>query len=135
MDKILLVEDHEAQRFLYHEELVEEGYEVVLAKNGLEALKCLEDSPFDLIVLDIRMPVMDGIEALEKITTQHKKIPVILHTAYAEYRDQPIASLADAFVLKSSDLSPLKKTVKELLEGRPRGKGKRRWPKRDTDTK
>jgi CheY-like chemotaxis protein len=129
MDKILLVEDHEAQRFLYHEELVEEGYEVVVAKNGLEALECLEESRFDLIVLDIRMPVMDGIETLEKIASQYKKIPVILHTGYAEYRDQPIASLADAFVLKSSDLSPLKKTVKELLEGRARGKGKKKMTK------
>jgi CheY-like chemotaxis protein len=129
MDKILLVEDHEAQRFLYHEELIEEGYEVVVAKNGLEALKCLEESHFDLIVLDIRMPEMDGIEALGKIASRYKEIPVILHTAYAEYRNQPIASLADAFVLKSSDPSPLKKTVKELLEGKPRGKSKKKMTK------
>jgi CheY-like chemotaxis protein len=130
MDKILLVEDHEAQRFLYHEELIEEGYEVVVAKNGLEALKCLEESHFDLIVLDICMPEMDGIEALGKIASRYKEIPVILHTVYAEYRNQPIASLADAFVLKSSDPSPLKKTVKELLEGKPRGKSKKKMSKK-----
>jgi CheY-like chemotaxis protein len=84
MAKILIVEDDEAQRFLYHEELVEEGYEVVLAKNGLEALKCLEETPFDLIVLDIRMPEMDGTEALGKIASRYKETPVILHTAYPE---------------------------------------------------
>ena len=82
MAKILIVEDDEAQRFLYYEELVEEGYEVVLAKNGLEALKCLEGSPFDLIVLDIRMPVMNGTETLPKIVNRYKGIPVVLHTAY-----------------------------------------------------
>lgn len=93
---------------------------MVLAKNGLEALKCLEESPFDLIVLDIRMPEMDGIETLGKITSRYKKIPVILHTAYPEYRNQFIALLADAFILKSSDLSLLKKSVKELLEEKNR---------------
>lgn len=120
MAKLLIIEDDEAQRFLYHEELVEEGYEVVLAKNGLEALKCLEETPFDLIVLDIRMPEMDGTEALGKIASRYKETPVILHTAYPEYRNQFIALLADAFILKSSDLSLLKKSVKELLEEKNR---------------
>jgi CheY-like chemotaxis protein len=129
MAKILIVEDDEAQRFLYHEELVEEGYEVVLAKNGLEALKCLEETPFDLIVLDIRMPEMDGTEALGKIASRYKKIPVILHTAYPEYRNQFVALLADAFVVKSSDLLLLKKTVQELLEEKNREKGERKWQK------
>ena len=120
MAKILIVEDDESQRLLYEEELQEEGYEVVLAKSGKEALKCLEESLFDLIVLDIRMPEMDGIEALGKIASRYKKIPVILHTAYPEYRNQFVALLAGAFILKSSDLSLLKKTVKELLEEKKR---------------
>ena len=116
MAKILIVEDDEAQRFLYHEELVEEGYEVVLAKNGKEALKCLEESLCDLIVLDIRMPVMNGTEALGKIVSKHKGIPIILHTAYPEYKGQFVALTAGAFVVKSADLSPLKATIKEWLE-------------------
>jgi len=116
MAKLLIVEDDESQRFLYQEELQEEGHEVVLAKSGKEALKCLERTLFDLIVLDIRMPEMDGIEALGKIASRYKKTPVILHTAYPEYRNQSIASLAGAFIPKSSDLSLLKKTVKDVLE-------------------
>jgi len=123
MAKLLIVEDDEAQRLLYEEELQEEGYEVFLAKNGKEALKCLEGALFDLIILDIRMPEMDGIEALGKIASRYKEPPVILHTAYPEYRNQFIALLADAFVLKSSDLLLLKKTVKELLEEKNREKG------------
>jgi len=130
MAKILIVEDDESQRFLYQEELQEEGHDVVLAKNGKEALKCLEGTLFDLIILDIRMPEMDGIEALGKITSRYKKIPVILHTAYPEYRNQFIALLADAFVLKSSDLSLLKKTVKELLKRKKTEKGELKWQKR-----
>jgi DNA-binding NtrC family response regulator len=129
MAKLLIAEDDESQRFLYQEELQEEGYEVVLAKNGRDALKCLEGTLFDLIMLDIRMPERNGIEALGKITSRYKKTPVILYTAYPEYRNRSIASLADAFIIKSSDLSPLKKTVKELLEEKKKRKEKRRWQK------
>jgi CheY-like chemotaxis protein len=116
MAKILIVEDDEAQQFLYHVELVEEGYEVVLAKNGVEALKCLEESPFDLIVLDIRMPIMNGIEFLGKISGRYGEPPVIIHTAYPEYRSQFISLMAGGFVLKSADLSLLKNTIKDLLK-------------------
>lgn len=123
MAKILIVEDDEAQRFLYHEELVEEGYEVVLAKNGVEALKCLEGSPFDLIVLDIRMPIMNGTEVLGKISSRYKEIPVIIHTAYPEYRSQIISFMAGGFVLKSADLSLLKATVRDCLKRRKTEKG------------
>jgi CheY-like chemotaxis protein len=94
-----------------------------------------ERALFDLIILDIRMPEMNGIEALGKITSRYKKIPVILHTAYSEYRNQSVASLADAFILKSSDLSLLKKMVKELLEGKTERKEKRRWQKRNIGKK
>ena len=127
MAKILIVEDDESQRFLYHEELVDEGYEVVLAKNGVEALKCLEESPFDLIVLDIRMPEMNGTEVLGKTSGRYKDIPVIIHTAYPEYRNQFISLMADGFVLKSADLSILKTTIRYLLEKK---KGERKWQKK-----
>ena len=130
MAKILIVEDDEAQRFLYEEELQEEGYEVVLAKNGLEALKCLEESTFDLIVLDVRMPEMNGTEVLGKISSRYKEIPVIIHTAYPEYRNQFISLMVDGFVLKSADLSLLKSTIRGLLEKKKTEKGERRWQKR-----
>lgn len=116
MAKLLIVEDDESQRSLYHEELVEEGYEVVLAKNGVEALKCLEQSSFDLIVLDVRMPIMNGIEFLGKISGRYGEPPVIIHTAYPEYKGQFISFMVDGFVLKSADLSLLKNTIKDLLK-------------------
>jgi DNA-binding NtrC family response regulator len=114
--KILLVENEEEQRQLYEQELKEEGYLVIWARNGKEALRHLEESLCDLVVLDIVMPEMDGIEVLSKIVSRYKKMPVILHTAYAYYKNDFMTWLADAFVVKSSDLSLLKKTVKELLE-------------------
>jgi DNA-binding NtrC family response regulator len=112
---ILLVENEEGQRLLYEQELKEEGYFVLWARNGKEALQYLKESPCDIVVLDIVMPEMDGLEVLPKIVSRYKDMPVILHTAYAHYQNDFMTWLADAFVVKSSDLSLLKKTVKELL--------------------
>lgn len=113
--RILLVENEEGQRLLYEQELNEEGYDVIWARNGREALTRLEESLCDLVILDIVMPEMDGIEVLGKIVSRYKKVPVILHTAYAHYQNNFMTWLADAFVLKSPDLSVLKKTVKQLM--------------------
>jgi DNA-binding NtrC family response regulator len=121
--EILLVENEEAQGLLYGQELSEEGYLVIWARNGKEALKHLEESPCDLVVLDIVMPEMDGLEVLAKIVSRYKKMPVILHTAYAHYKNDFMTWLADAFVVKSSDVSMLKKTVKELLRKSGEEKG------------
>ena len=124
--KILLVENEEGLRQLYEQELDEEGYLVTCARNGKEALKYLEESPSDLVILDIVMTEMDGLEVLPKIVSRYKKLPVILHTAYAEYQSDFMAWLANAFVVKSSDLSLLKKTVKTLLEKSGEEKGTQR---------
>jgi CheY-like chemotaxis protein len=116
MATLLVVDDEEHQRMLYQEELGEEGYQVILARNGKEALdKVLEISP-DLIVLDIRMPVMDGLEALGRIVGKERNIPVIIHSAYSSYKDDFMSWSADDFVVKSADLTELKKKIRELLE-------------------
>jgi DNA-binding response OmpR family regulator len=116
--KILVVEDDESQRLLYHDELVEAGYEVMLAANGREALKELDRRKPDLIILDIVMPVMDGMEALGRIIREYRDVPVILNTAYSSYRDDFMSWGADAYVVKSADLGELKAKVREII-GRP----------------
>ena len=116
--KILLVEDEEALRLLYQEELEEEGYEVFTAKNGKEALQKLRKEKPDLVVLDIVMPEMDGMEALGRILGEQKRIPIILHTSHPGYQEDFMSWAADAYVLKSIDRKELKKKIKELLEKR-----------------
>ena len=64
MKKILVVEDDKSLRLLYHDELTEAGYKVILAADGKEALKQLDIANPDLVILDIVMPRMDGMEAL-----------------------------------------------------------------------
>lgn len=116
--KVLLVEDEEALRVLYRDELKAEGYEVLTARNGKEAIQQLEKAKPDLVVLDIVMPVMNGMEALGRILGKNGKIPVILHTSYSHYKENFMSWAADAFVMKSSDLTELKEKIRELLTKR-----------------
>ena len=117
MKKILVVEDDESQRLLYHDELAEAGYEVMLAANGREALKQLDKGAPDLIILDIVMPVMDGMETLGRIIREYRDVPIILNTAYSSYRDDFMSWGADAYVVKSSNLAELKAKVREIIGG------------------
>lgn len=115
MSKILIVEDEEMLRDLYEEELMDEGYEVFKAENGFEALKIVGSEEIDLIMMDISMPEMDGIQALGKIASREKKIPVIIYTAYSNYKSNFMTWTADAYLTKSSNLDELKKKINNLL--------------------
>jgi len=115
MAKILIVDDEEHIRLLYKQELTEEGYEVALAANGKECLEKIDSENPDLVVLDVRMPVMDGIETLGRIINKRKDIPVILNTAYSSYKDDFMTWAAEAYVVKSYDLSELKIKIQEII--------------------
>ncbi|MEN6614946.1 MAG: response regulator [Syntrophorhabdus sp.] len=113
--RILVVDDEENIRLLFKEELEEEGYEVDTASNGLEALEKIKESDFDVIVLDIKMPVMDGIQALNAIKNMNKDQPVILCSAYGEFKQDLSSWVSDGYVVKSADTRELKETVKGIL--------------------
>ena len=118
MFNILLVEDDNNQRLLYEQELRIEGYEIMTAIDGKDALEKFQKQAPDLIVLDINMPKMDGIEAIGRILSKNKQIPIIINTAYSSYKNSFMSWAADAYIVKSSDLSELKNTIKELLTKR-----------------
>lgn len=115
METLLLVEDDTFQAQLCMEELEEEGYRVIHAGNGDEALRKLVENEVHLIILDIRMPVMDGVETLHRIFARKISAPVIIHTAYANLKDEFITWVADAYVVKSSDFSALKSKIRDCL--------------------
>lgn len=117
-EKILVVDDEEGIRLLYKEELEEEGLDVHIAASGEEALKKLEKDKYSLIVLDIKMPGIDGIEVLRRIKEKWKALPVILCTAYHHYKQDFGTWASDAYVVKSSDLKELKDTIKGILGSR-----------------
>ena len=118
MARLLVVEDERSLRELYQLELEADGHEIVLAKDGIEAIEIVEESPPDLIIMDIRMPRMDGLEAMGKILDRHKKIPVVINTAYQGYKDNFLSWNADAYVVKSSDMSELKTMISDILAQR-----------------
>lgn len=118
MKKILVVDDEENIRELYRDELAEEGYRIDLAENGLEALSKLESFRPDLVTLDVMMPGMDGIEVLRRIREKNTSIPVLLLTAFGEFRQDFNTWASDAYIVKSADVSELKQTVRKLLGGK-----------------
>jgi DNA-binding response OmpR family regulator len=113
--KILCVDDDLSLLNLYHEELSEEGYNVILAKNGKEALAKFSKEKPNLVIMDIRMPIMDGIETLNAVLGKNRQVPVIINTAYPQYKENFMTWGADAYVVKSSDLTELKRKIHEVL--------------------
>lgn len=123
MKTVLVADDEVNIRRLYLQELKEEGYNVVLASNGQEALQQARESSPDLVIMDIRMPGMDGIETMGRMLEENNEIPIILNTAYSSYKESFQSWSADAYLTKSADLTELKETVHSLLENRPHNGG------------
>lgn len=103
--KIMIVEDDTFVMDIYQTKLVQEGFEAVAAINGLEAMKKLADLQPDLILLDIIMPYMDGLEVLKKIKSEErlKNIPIILLTNLSQKEEisQGLELGANDYLIKS----------------------------------
>ena len=115
MKKILVVDDEQNIRLLYREELTEDGYDVTCAGNAEEAFRHVENDTPDLVILDVKMPGMNGLEFLKELKGQNKHIPVILCSAYGAYKQDFEIWASEAYVVKSADMRELKLTIKEIL--------------------
>ncbi|MBD3169290.1 MAG: response regulator [candidate division Zixibacteria bacterium] len=116
MQKILVVDDEVSLGKLYEKELTEEGFQVLLAENGEKALRIAQDNKIDLMVLDIKMEGKDGLEVLNEFRQKNADTPVILNSAYSTYKDDFSSWLADAYIVKSSNLDELKSKIHELVK-------------------
>ena len=115
MKKILLVDDEESIHLLYREEFEEDGYEVHSALSGEEALEKLGIIRPDLVILDINMPGMNGIDVLRRMKELQPNMPVILCSAYQEFKQDLASWASDAYIVKSANLDELKAAVHNLL--------------------
>ncbi len=116
MAKILIVDDEEHIRFLYSEELTDEGYEVITHDSGAGLLELIEREKPDLVVLDIKMVDYNGLDLLQDIRNKYYDLPVILCTAYDTFKEDMKSIAADFYVIKSFDLTELKNRIKMALE-------------------
>ena len=115
---ILVADDEENIRLLYSEELEEEGYKVIAAADGEEALSKVVELKPDLVVMDIKMPGISGVDALIKIKEIDRNLPVILCSAYSDYKQDFSTWASDAYVVKAANLDELKKAIAEVLAKR-----------------
>lgn len=118
MLKLLIVDDQKGIRRLLTEVFLEYGYEIESCANGLKALELIPEFKPDLIIMDVKMPGMNGIDVIKKVREMNKDIKVIMMTAYG---DQHYISQAEAldvakFIIKPFDLNELKKQVGEILQ-------------------
>jgi len=118
MARVLVVDDEPHLLLLYRQELEYLGYEVLEASSGAEALEILQEHSVDIVVLDIAMPGMDGIETMRRILALNNQTPVILNTAYGSYREDFLTWPAARYVVKSSNLQELVDKIAEVLRDR-----------------
>ena len=114
---VLVVDDEEALRTVLSGELANEGYDVKAAADGDEAISEVEKSPFDLVLLDIKMPRMSGFEVLKYIKVNHAKTKVVMLTGFADLKNAIESKKlgADDFVSKPYDLVDLLTTIERVL--------------------
>jgi len=113
---ILLVDVHEAFLTMLTKEFQEEGYQILSAQSGLEALRVLEEKPdVNLVITDLHLHEMDGAELLRQIKERWLNLPVIIHTAYTQYKENFLTWAADDYIVKSLDFSDINNSVKKLI--------------------
>jgi len=115
--RILAVDDEENFLALLRRTLEKEGFEVNTALSGEEAVRLLEEGPFDLALIDIRMAPMDGFSLLEHIKRRNLDTKAIMITAYpsAQARLRSLQKKASAFLAKTVSLDELKRTIRQTL--------------------
>lgn len=115
--QVLVVDDEQNSREGLSKILTKEGYEVYTAENGKKALMEAENHRFDLIITDLRMPEMDGIEVLEKLRKKNREIGVVIVTAYGEVNSYLKAMNLGAFeyLNKPIHLEELRRVISKAL--------------------
>jgi len=116
--RVLVVDDEQAARYSMRRALSQDGTEVAEAASGEEALRSLEGEPADLVLLDLSMPGMDGMETLSRVRERPAPPPVIMITAHGSERlaVEAIRRGAEDYIAKPYELDELKKSVANALE-------------------
>lgn len=117
LTKILLADRSRNMREFLQRELEADRYQVQTAGDGREIMMMINtmESP-DLLIMDIDLPLVDGLEILEKVHNRIPPLPVVIYSLFTELLDHPAVAFAEAFVEKSEDLEQLKRAITEVLQ-------------------
>lgn len=114
MKTILVVEDEKNLRTLYSQELEALGYQVIATADGRAAREQTRNRQVDLAIVDIKLNGENGLEVVRDLMQENRNLKIILNSAYSTYMSDFTSWSADAYLVKSSDLSQLKTKVREL---------------------
>jgi DNA-binding response OmpR family regulator len=117
VNRVIIVDKDASIRMLYGEELTEEGYEVITSGDGSQLMGLISKYRPDIVVMAIRLGNYNGLDLLQDIRDRYHLLPVILCTAFSEYRYDQRSMAADYFVVKSSNMDELKTRIKMAIEG------------------
>ncbi|MBI5670106.1 MAG: response regulator [Chloroflexi bacterium] len=119
MANILIVEDQPLMQRILELGLRNQGYHIMMADNGVEALKCLEEMSFDLALVDVGMPQMDGLTLLRHLRADERyaTLPVVMLTANGQeaVRSEALALGADGFLTKPTSPRDLLETIRRFV--------------------
>ncbi len=117
MKRILIVDDEFPIIEVLTMVLSSDGFSIESAANGLEGLRLMREQPFDLVLLDIMMPVMDGVEMLARLQAdpELKKVPVILMSAAGSPENFEIKQGYEAYLAKPFNLKELLTTIRKII--------------------
>jgi CheY-like chemotaxis protein len=123
MARVLIAEDEDTLRALCARALRSDGHEVVTASDGSDALEALARGHFDLILTDIRMPIMDGIALALAAARDYPDVSILLMTGYADQRERAhgLDALIHDVIAKPFTLATLRGAVNEAIAARARG--------------
>ena len=115
--KILVVDDQESMREMLSELLQMMGYEARAVDGGQQALQSLQETETDLVITDLNMPGMDGIELMKRIKMLYPGLPVIIITGYGTFNTerQVLSSGADGYIPKPCTINRVQETVHSAL--------------------
>lgn len=115
---VLLVDGDATGRELCSQDLSRLGYSVRTVSGGDEAIRAVSSEMPDAVVLDIVMAKRDGLGVLQELLAMEPSLPVVIHTANPDYRQNFLAWLADAYVDKGADIRPLARAIEEAIARR-----------------
>lgn len=114
MIKVLVIDDEAHVRKLYQDLLSRENFDVVTTDNAQQAAALIQKNDIDIVVLDIELKNESGLDILNDFKVKYPDLPIILNSAYSVYMSDFKTWMAEAYILKSSDIRPLVDKIKEL---------------------